>query len=97
MELALIALGGCQAMDVAFILGKKKIEFKDLWVELDTENAETHPKVYTKIHMKVIVVGDVPLNALEQAANLSHEKFCSVGAMLGQSVEITHEVEVRDS
>ncbi len=96
MDMILLGLGGCQAMDVAWILDKKKVKFDKLWVELEAEKAEDFPKVFTKIHMKFIAVGDVPLKALEKAANLSHDKYCSVGQMLGHSVEITHEVEVRE-
>ncbi len=96
MVMVLMALGGCQAMDVVWILNKKKIKFQKLWVELEAERVDEYPKVFSKIHMKFIVVGDVPEKALEQAATLSHEKYCSVGAMLGKSVEITHSVEVRE-
>ena len=97
MDLVLLGLGGCQAMDVAWILDKKKIQFQKLWVELEAERVEDFPKVFSKIHMKFIAVGDVPEKALSQAATLSHEKYCSVGAMLEHSVEITHSVEVRES
>ena len=96
MELVLFGLGGCQAMDVVWILNKKKIKFDKLWVELEAERADEYPKVFSKIHMKFIVIGDVPENALEQAAKLSHEKYCSVGAMLEKSVDISHSVEVRE-
>ena len=83
-------------MDVAWILDKKKIKFDKLWVELEADRTDDFPKVFSKIHMTFIVVGDVPEKALEQAAKLSHEKYCSVGAMLEKSVEITHSVEVRE-
>jgi len=96
MELVLFGLGGCQAMDVIWILEKKKIVPDKLWVELEADRADDYPQVFSRIHMKFIAVGDVPIKALEQAVNLSHEKYCSVGVMLGKSVEISHEVEVRE-
>ena len=96
MVLVLLGLGGCQAMDVVWILNKKKIKFQKLRVELEADRTDEYPKVFNKIHMKFIVVGDVPEKVLEQAAKLSHEKYCSVGAMLEKSVEITHSVEVRE-
>ena len=95
MDLVLLGLGGCQAMDVIWILDKKKIKPEKLWVELEAERVDDYPKVFSKIHMKFIAVGDVPLKALEQAAKLSHEKYCSVGAMLGKNVEISHGVDFR--
>jgi len=97
MDMVLLALGGCTAMDIVWILNKKKITFDKFWVELETERVNEHPKVFSKIHMKFILVGDVPIKAAEQAAKLSHEKYCSVGAMLGVGMDITQEVEVRES
>ena len=76
MALVLLGLGGCQIMDVVWILNKKKIIFQKLWVELKAERVDDFPKVFKKIHMKFIAVGDVPEKALEQAATLSHEKYC---------------------
>ena len=97
MELLLLGLGGCQCMDIIWILEKKKIVPDKLWVELEADRVTDYPQVFGRIHMKFIAVGDVPLKVLEQAAKLSHEKYCSVGAMLGKVAEITHEVEVHES
>lgn len=97
MELLLMALGACTAMDMVHILGKKKITFDDFWVELDADKTDVHPMVYSRIHMKFVVVGkNVPREAVVQAETLSHEKYCSVGAMIGKVASITREVEVRD-
>ena len=97
MELVLIGLGGCTSMDIVWILQKKRIIFEDFWVEIDADKTEDHPKVYSRIHLKFIFKGQgLKIEPLEQAAKLSAEKYCSVGAMLGKVARITHEVEIRE-
>jgi len=98
MELLLMALGGCTALDVAWILQKKRITFDDFWVEMEADRTEEHPKVFSSIHLRFVFLGKgLKPEALEQAAKLSAEKYCSVGAMLGKAVKITHGVEVREA
>jgi len=96
MELLLVSLGGCTSMDIVWILQKKRIAFDDFWVEMEAEKTEEHPKVYSSIHLKFVFVGKgLKIEPLEQAAKLSAEKYCSVGAMLGKVATITHEIEIR--
>lgn len=90
-ELILLALGGCTASDVAVILKKKKINYTNLEVNLTAEMQETHPQVFTKIHIEFIIEGkNIPNEAVERAIELSQKTYCSVTAMLQKSVEITH-------
>jgi ABC-type cobalamin/Fe3+-siderophores transport system ATPase subunit len=53
------------------------------------------PRIFTKIHIKYIVRGNniVP-EALEKAIGLSEEKYCSVGGMLKETVEITSSFKI---
>jgi putative redox protein len=98
MELLLMSLGGCTSMDIVWILQKKRVVFDDFKVEIEAEKTEEHPKVYSSIHLKFIFTGKgLKIKDLEQAAQLSAEKYCSVGAMLGKVAKITHEVEVREA
>ncbi|MFO7619426.1 MAG: OsmC family protein [Thermoplasmata archaeon] len=98
MELLLMSLGGCTAMDVVYILQKKRISLDDFKVEMEAERTDVHPKVYSSIHLKFILTGkDLNMKDLEQAVKLSAEKYCSVGAMLGKAVKITHEIEIREA
>jgi len=90
MELLLIGLAGCTAMDVVSILKKKRQPFTGLEVRATGERAETHPKVYTQIHMEFVVKGrGVDPRAVERAIELSQTKYCSASAMLGKVAEIT--------
>lgn len=90
MELLLIGLAGCTAMDVISILQKKRQPFKGLQVKVSGERAEEHPQVYTRIHVEYIVTGEgVDPQAVERAIELSETKYCSAAAMLGAVAKIT--------
>ncbi len=94
MEVLLMALGGCTAMDVLAILNKKRLEPEDFKVEVEGKRRETFPKIYTEIKVKYIVKGDIPEKALEQAIKLSMEKYCSVSAMLKATAKVEWEYEI---
>ena len=90
MVLALIALGSCTGCDVVSILQKKKVHLYGFEVHIDADRADTHPKVFTKIHLTYVFFGkDVNPVHLQRAIDLSQEKYCSVAAMLKPSVPIT--------
>ena len=91
MELMLIALGSCTAMDVLSILAKMRQPVTDLRVKLKADQQEEHPKVFTNIHLNFMVKGDVAPEKLERAITLSQTKFCPVAAMLKISCPIDWE------
>src|SRR6266550_5481774 len=93
MELVLIGLCGCTGYDVASILAKKREPFTSLEVRAQAERAPTPPTVYTDIKLFYRVGGKVSHKAVEDAVQLSKEKYCSVSAMLNTTATITHEIE----
>jgi putative redox protein len=93
MELVLIGLCGCTGYDVANILTKKREPFTSLEVHAEAERAATAPTVYTQIKLTYRVGGKVSHKAVEDAVQLSKEKYCSVSAMLNTTATITHEIE----
>lgn len=95
MELVLVALAGCTAMDVVDILKKKRQQVTGLEVRVEGTRAEDHPKVYTDIEIIYIVRGkNISSQAVERAIHLSETKYCSVGAMLGKTAEIKTQYEI---
>ena len=95
MELILIGLAGCTAMDVLSILRKKRQEVTDLKVHAHAMQAEEHPRVFTEITVKYVVHGvNVKPEAVARSVELSETKYCPAQAMLGQSVPIRHEWEI---
>lgn len=97
MELVLIGLGGCSAVDVVLILKKGREAVSGCVVEVEAERATTEPKVFTKIHMRFVVTGSgLNPTKVERAVALSADKYCSVSAMLDKTAKITHDVEIVD-
>jgi len=92
MDLVLIALCGCTAVDVVTILKKKREPFTTVEVSAEAEKATTPPRVFTKIKLRYRVGGKVSRNAVDHAVRLSEEKYCSVAAMLHQAAKISYEI-----
>ncbi|MFN3928112.1 MAG: OsmC family protein, partial [Thermoflexus sp.] len=67
MELVLVALAGCTAMDVLSILRKKRQPLEGFAMEIRGERAPEHPKVYTDIDLLYIVKGNVDPQAVVRA------------------------------
>jgi putative redox protein len=98
MELVLVALGGCTAMDVASILKKKQQDVTGFEIRVDGERAVTHPKVYTHITVEYIITGhQIDPMAVDRAVELSVTKYCSVQAMLKKSVPIDHKITILEA
>ena len=98
MELMLLSVGACSAVDVVHILKKGRQPVADVQVEVKGERAATDPKVFTKIHLHFIVSGKgLGASQVERAVKLSAEKYCSASIMLGRAgAEITHDFELRE-
>ncbi len=97
MELMLLSVGSCSAVDVIHILKKARQPVEGCEVRLEAERANTDPKVFTKIHLRFEVTGRGMKPAqVERAVKLSAEKYCSASLMLQASVDITHSCEIID-
>lgn len=95
MELVLIGMGGCTALDVVTILRKSRQDVADCVAELEAERADTIPKVFTRIHVHFIVSGkDLDPKKVARAVELSANKYCSVSRMLAKTAHITHDYEI---
>lgn len=95
MELVLMGLASCSAMDVMSILKKARQRVTDCVITADAERADRVPKVFTRIHLVYRVTGTALKPAVvERAVKLSMETYCSVSKMLAHTAEITHAVEL---
>jgi len=98
MELVLAGSGGCAAYDVVLMLKRGRHAVTGCQVELQSERAQSDPKVFTRIHFHFIVTGKaLPQAAVERAVQLSHDKYCSASAMLGKTAQITHAVTIQEA
>jgi putative redox protein len=95
MEMLLLGLGGCTAFDVILILKKSRQQVLDCEVEIDSDRAETIPKVFTRIHVHFVISGkNLDPHKVKKAVDLSADKYCSASEMLGKVAEITHDFEI---
>jgi len=95
VELLLVSVAACTAVDVVSVLKKKRQAVTDYRVEITGERRDEHPRSFTKMHIHHIVYGhDVSEQALAHAIELSDTKYCSVAATVRPTVEITTSYEI---
>jgi len=98
IELMLVSLAGCTAMDVISLLQKKRQTVTGFRVQAEAERAETHPRVFTRVHLRYILTGKgLDLAAVQRAVELSETRYCPAQAMLRPTVAITSSVEIREA
>jgi putative redox protein len=95
LELLLVALGGCTAVDVISILKKKREQVTDYRVEVRGARRAEHPRAFTRMEVRHVVRGrGVSEKAVASAIELSETKYCSVAATLRPGVEIVTTYEI---
>ena len=97
MELQLVALGGCTAMDVISILRKMRQEVSAYEVRLIGTRAPEHPRVYTEIVIEHEIRGTgVGREQVHRAIQLTMTRYCPVFAMLFPTVTIREQFRITD-
>ncbi len=97
MELLLVGMAGCTAMDVRNILAKKRVDLTGLEIKVKAERAADHPKIFTHIELEYVVYGsDIREKDVEQAVKLSKDKYCSAANMLNKAAEITYTYRIEE-
>lgn len=82
MEMLLLGVAGCTGMDVVSILKKMRQDLQDLRITVRGKRAEDHPKIFTEIEVIYELWGNIDPKAVEDAIELSEDKYCSASAML---------------
>lgn len=94
-ELLLVALASCTAVDVVEILSKKRTPLSRLVITADAVQDAEPPWTFRKIHLTYRLAGKgLTEKAVEQAIQLSEEKYCSVAATVRGVAEITYSFEI---
>lgn len=97
MEMVLIGMGGCTAIDVVEMLRKQRQDITHLSVELAAERAPEPPKVFTEVKLIYRVRGrKLNRSLIERAVALSEDKYCSATAMIRKTATVTHEILLED-
>src|SRR5260370_10603999 len=81
VELLLVALGSCTAVDVIGILSKKRENVTSYKVEVTGERREDHPRSFKSMKVHHILKGfSISAKAVAQAIKVSESKYCTVAA-----------------
>lgn len=95
MEMILMGLGGCSAIDIVLILQKQRQIIEDMTISIQAERVPDEiPSLFKTIHVHYNFKGDLQLEKVARAIELSMEKYCSVTAILNKTAVITHSFTV---
>lgn len=95
MEMLLLGVAGCTGMDIVSILEKKRYQLEKFEVRVRGLRGDVHPKIYTDIEVAYHLWGkDLQPRDVEQAIQLSEEKYCSASAMLRSAARIRSSYEL---
>ncbi|MBP1652042.1 MAG: OsmC family protein [Bacteroidetes bacterium] len=84
MQMLLMGLGGCSAIDVAMILKKQRQELTDFKIEIDGEREKgKEPSIWENVHIIFHLSGtSLDPDKAARAVELSMTKYCSVAETL---------------
>lgn len=98
VELTLMALAACTAMDVISILLKKQEDVVEFHVQAHADRATTYPKVISAAVLEYVVAGkSIRESSLLRAIELSVEQYCPVHAMLSRAFPIELRYSILES
>ncbi|MBT8256672.1 MAG: OsmC family protein [Bacteroidia bacterium] len=93
MELLLMAIGGCNAIDIVSILNKQRQEIKGYRIELEgTRREMEQARPFEAVHLKIYLEGDIDPAKARRAAQLSFDKYCSVSISVRGCIKVSHEI-----
>jgi putative redox protein len=93
MEVLLMGVAGCTAMDVIWIMKKRRAEVTGFRVHVTGEQAEEYPKRYTRILIEYVLEGKgLSPKDVERAITLSMTKYCSATASMAAPVETRYRI-----
>jgi putative redox protein len=98
MQMLIMGLGGCSAVDVLLILKKQRQQVDDFWIEITADREpDVEPSLWQTAQLVFHFKGLVAIEKAEQAVRLSMEKYCSVSETLRRAgTEITWTVVVNE-
>ncbi|WP_425291107.1 OsmC family protein [Spirosoma linguale] len=97
MEMLLMGLAGCSAIDVILILKKQKQVIEDFRLKVDgLREKDAVPAPFKKIHITYLLKGQLNADKVKRAIDLSMDKYCSATAQFRPSADITYSFEIQE-
>ena len=96
MQMLLMGLGGCSAIDIVMILKKQRQNIEDFAIKITGERVPgKEPSLWANAKIIFILKGDIDKEKATRACELSMNKYCSVAETLKKSgTALTWEVKV---
>lgn len=96
MQMLLMGLAGCSAIDVIAILKKQRQEVRDYKMVVNGDREPNkEPSLWKEINIEFHLYGNIDPDKAQKAADLSIGKYCSVATTLvNAGAEIKHKVFV---
>jgi putative redox protein len=95
MELLLLSLTGCMAIDLRMILEKSRVPVESLEIDAAGERASEAPKKYELIRIvcRITGPGEEHESQVQRALDLSRDKYCSVLHSLNPEISMDIRIE----
>lgn len=98
MELILMGVGACSAIDVVSILKKQRQQVDSYSMEVNGTRHEVEgAKPFKAIEVVIQLRGEIDPKKALRAADLSFTKYCSVSLTLEPQVPVSYRVELNGS
>ncbi|HEY0030756.1 MAG TPA: OsmC family protein [Bacteroidia bacterium] len=98
MQMLLMGLGGCSAIDIVLILKKQRQVIEDFTISIDGEREQDkEPSLWETIVLHFKFKGKIDKEKAERAVQLSMGKYCSVSKTLEiAGAKISYKVSVNE-
>ena len=95
MELLLLSISGCMAIDLRVILEKSRVPVESLEIDATGTRAGDAPKKYESIQLVCRITGpdEKHESQVQRALDLSRDKYCSVLHSLNPEISMDIRVE----
>jgi putative redox protein len=98
MELLLMGLGGCSAIDIVNILKKQKQQIENFKIVIDAEREKDKtPSIFESVYVHFYLFGNLEKTKVQRAVELSMDKYCSAAAVIGKTVDIKYGFSVNEN
>lgn len=95
MELLLMGVAGCSAIDIISILKKQRQNITGYYAEVEGERVQVdEAKPFKSITVTVYLEGEIDEEKAYKAAQLSFEKYCSVSKTIEPTATIYYQIKV---
>ncbi|HTB32164.1 MAG TPA: OsmC family protein [Bacteroidia bacterium] len=96
MQMLLMGIGGCSAIDIVTILKKQRQHVDDFKIEIEGEREKgKEPSLWQNVRIKYFLKGKIEPEKAKRACELSMGKYCSVAAtLLAAGSKITWSVKL---